>query len=474
MTAHVLVVEDDESFVAEITASITRALPTARIAVAKSRDRACALLAEEFFDLAILDLNIPTQDSSLDADPAHGKYVFHHARRVKPGTKLIVLTGSPSEDFISDMLDQKNVADIWSEGDKVGTVEFLRKIDVDMLDGILAKSLKAIGALSDVELDLSKVNLRIEEDRLIRIFAKKYNATRSSVSPVGLGRSGSTPYRLKLLDAQGTLIQDVIAKIGSHDRINDENNRYDDYVVLLNPGATPRKIAALEFGAGSVAGLFYQLADGHTQSLFSALGADDAKAARGVDSVALALSKWSQGDAQVRRKVAEIRRHWVDDLKAQELISRYGLDWAVDLERMEIQTKSCCVHGDLHGENILISEEAQAVVIDYGDVQHSVASYDPVSLELSAVLQQNPSLSDTWPSIEQCANWSDLGAYIDRSKIPRFIAACRKWAESCAGGRREIAASAYAYLLRQLKYEDTDKVRILALLGGVRNLIAAT
>jgi len=44
------------------------------------------------------------------------------------------------------------------------------------------------------------------------------------------------------------------------------------------------------------------------------------------------------------------------------------------------------VHGDLHGGNILISANDGSVLIDYGDVQHSAVSYDPVSLELSVVL----------------------------------------------------------------------------------------
>ena len=58
--------------------------------------------------------------------------------------------------------------------------------------------------------------------------------------------------------------------------------------------------------------------------------------------------------------------------------------------------------------------------------------------------------------------------------MPEFIRTCREWAEEIAAGRREIAACAYTYLLRQLKYDDTNKARILALLEGARAMMAAT
>ena len=52
--------------------------------------------------------------------------------------------------------------------------------------------------------------------------------------------------------------------------------------------------------------------------------------------------------------------------------------------------------------------------------------------------------------------------------------ASREWALKVAAGRREVAACAYTYLLRQLKYPDTDKARILALLEGVRAFMQTT
>jgi len=178
VSAHVLIVEDDDDFISEISGMILEAAPAAQITIARCRERACDLLASDFFDFAILDLNIPTQENGLDAAPEHGKYVFHHARLVSPGIKLFVLTGSPSEDFFDDMLQQKHDADIWSEGSDIATVEFLRKLNIDKAPARIHRMLGAVIALSDIELSLVGINLDIAQDRLVRIVAKRFNAVR--------------------------------------------------------------------------------------------------------------------------------------------------------------------------------------------------------------------------------------------------------------------------------------------------------
>lgn len=474
MTVHVLIVEDDEDFVVELSATITEAAPTALITVARGRERACQLLGTDFFDFAILDLNIPTQESGLDAGPEHGKYVFHHARLVAPGTKLFVLTGSPSEDFIADLLQQKHDADIWSEGTTIATVEFLRKLDLVQAPAIIHRMLSAVGALSEVELELVGVNLQTGQDRLVRILAKRFNAVRCAVSPIGSGKSGAVPLRLQLFSADGRPIQQVVAKLAAHAKVRDESARYDNHIVLLDAAATPRKLLMHEFGAGGIAGLFYQLADGYGASMFAVMAVNDQHAAAAVAAASQLTARWSQGNAQARQSIATIRRCWVNDGETAELVERYDLDWAPAFEAREIQTRWHCVHGDLHGENILVADDASAVLIDFGDVSESAASYDPITLELSAVLQENATRSADWPTLDSCRVWHDLDRYLEGSPIPAFVRACRAWATASAAGQREIAAAAYCYLLRQLKYPDTDKARILALMEGARAMFAST
>ena len=474
MSAHFLIVEDDDEFASALDAMIAAMPGLAHVTIARSREAACAALSGQFFDFAVLDLKIPTQDGGLDAAPEHGKYVFHHARNAAPGTKLLVLTGSPSDDFIADMIAQKHDADIWAEGVSISTVEFQRKIDLDQAPDLIAKVKAAVLALDDIELTLNQVNLQTAEDRLLRIFAKRLGARRCVVAPIGEGKSGAKPLRLQLFDANGTPIRQSFAKLGPVAKIQDEAARHDKHVVLLDGAATPRKLSMLEFGASKTAGIFYQLADGYTESMFDVLRADPARAAATLDSVAQCVAQWTQGTAETSRTIAEIRGCWVKDEKALELHAEYRLDWAADFEARQVQARWRCVHGDMHGGNILISADGGPVLIDYGDVQHSAVSYDPVSLELSVVLQDNPTLSDAWPDEAACRNWHDIDSYVAGSPVEPFIRSCRQWAEATAAGKREVAATAYAYLLRQLKYGDTNKPRILALMEGVRAYMAAT
>lgn len=467
MKAHILVVEDDESFIEELKQLIADSGGPAISTFVTNRDDAIAKLDGEFFDFAILDLKIPTAASTTDFDPKHGIYVFHHLRTVSPGTKILVLTGSPSDDFIAPLLAQKHDADIWSEGAKVGTVEFLKKMELDQAPEKISRVVSAIHALSEIELHTNGLNLSTGEDRLVRIFAKHFRAVVCSVHPIGAGKSGARPLRLQMFDQTGAPIRDVVAKLGDLAKMQDEDARYDEHVTLLDGAATPRKMKLLEFGAGAMAGLFYQLASGHDASMFKTLVERDALAAKAVAATADALAGWSNGKNQERRSIASIRAQWVSDQKAAELHAQYGLDWAAEFESRMIQTRWCCVHGDLHGENILVSPDGGVLVIDYGDVGFGAAAYDPITLELSAVLQENPTRGPDWPTADACRHWYDLDAYVVDCPMPEFIRACRAWSENLMVGRRELAACAYTYLLRQLKYPDTDKDRILALLQGV-------
>ena len=100
MTVYVLIVEDDDDFVEEIQ-NILGALPgECNSDVARSRDEAFVRVdADDFLDLVILDLKLPTLNDALDADPAHGHSVFNKIRTDVPGTPIFVLTGSPAEDL---------------------------------------------------------------------------------------------------------------------------------------------------------------------------------------------------------------------------------------------------------------------------------------------------------------------------------------------------------------------------------------
>lgn len=471
MTLHVLIVEDDDDFVEEIR-EIVAALPgQCDVRVAGSRDQAYTMLEDGFLDLVILDLKVPTVSGALDADPEHGHAVFNRVRTVAPGTPIFVLTGSPAEDFLSDLvLKNQQQIDIWSQGRTTGTILFLRKYDIDKCPGHLRPIAEAIERLSDVELERGGLHLSPAEDRLIRIFAKKYNGVRCAVSEPGGGLSGARVMRLIVTDDQGVKVHDAVAKLSTLVDVRREGACYENHITRLAPAATPRKLTTLEYGAHTLAGIFFGLAEGSDESAFDIVGSSPDKVEGVIRNVESAMARWIEGVPQTRKTIRQIRQRLLDDDSLDRVREKVKLDWIQDFEDREIQVRWACCHGDLHGKNIFVSP-AGTQLIDYGDVGDGPASLDPVTLELSLRFHPDaPAMSDTWPCADQARRWGDIDAYLDRCPFPQFVRECRAWALRAAAGKREVAAAAYSYLLivRQLKYNDTDKDRALALLDGVR------
>ena len=476
MTVHVLIIEDDIDFVEEIRNMLGALSGECKSDVAHSRDEAFARIeADGFLDLVILDLKIPTVSGALDADPEHGHAVFNRIRTVAPGTPIFVLTGSPAEDFIPELLGNQQQIDIWSEGRKSGNILFLKKYRVNECPGILEPIANAIESLADVELDLGGINLSLAEDRLIRIFARKFRGVRCVVSSLGGGLSGARVIRLRVTDSQGVQVHDAVAKLASLSEVRQEGECYDNFMARLDPAATPRKLATLEFGAHKLAGVFFGLAGGFDESAFDIArdGADRAGAV--VGNVEAATTRWVAEVPETRRTIKKFRQRFLSDASLEDIRATYELDWVPDFEVREIQSRWACVHGDLHGCNILVSADGTIVLIDYGDVGEGPASLDPVTLELSLLFHPDAAgAAGAWPTVDQAKSWGELDIYLVDCPFPEFVRECRAWALRVGAGNRDVAASAYSYLIRQLKYEDTNKERALALLEGVKKFYEAS
>ena len=503
MMIHVLIVEDDDDFIEEIQEilfalpgqkkikiahsrdeayslledfieeiqEILFALPgQKKIKIAHSRDEAYSLLEDGFLDLVILDLKIPTVSGALDANPEHGHVVFNKIRSEAPGTPIFVLTGSPVEDFIPSLLQNQQQIDIWSEGKKTGTIEFLKKYKINTCPEILIPIANAIERLSDVELDHEGLDLSLAEDRLLRIFAKKFQGARCVVSKLGGGLSGARVIRLYVTDSQGVQVHNAVAKLAKLDAILREGQCFDDHVARLRPEATPRKLATLEFGAHNLAGIFFSLQAGFDNSVFEVARHYPNRCSTIIKSVESTTKPWVSGVPETRKTIREFRRRILSDQSFEEIQAAFGLDWVSDFEGKEIQARWACIHGDLHGCNILVSAKNTTALIDYGNVGNGPASLDPVTLELSVLFHPEAVVpAGAWPSGEQAKAWGNLDSYLVDCPFPEFTQECRQWAFRVATGKRDVAASAYSYLIRQLKYDDTNKELAICLLEGVKS-----
>ena len=469
MTLHLLIVEDEDDFVEELLETLSSLPGDTDIRVAGSRDQAYEMLEKGFLDLVILDLKIPTVSGALDGDPQHGHAVFNRVRTVAPGTSIFVLTGSPAEDFLAELvLKNHHQIDIWSEGRKSETILFLRKLEIVRCLEFLTPIAQAIERLSDVELEGDGLNLSLAEDRLIRIFARKFKGVRCVATELRGGLSGARVIRLSVTDHQGVLVHDAVAKLSTLADIRREGERYDSYVKRLAPAATPRKLASLEYGAHKLAGIFFGLAEEADESAFDIASKSPEKAKITIRKVEAAMARWIAGVPQTRTTIREIRQRLLNDQSLDQVRDIFGLDWVQDFENRGIQARLGCSHGDLHGKNIFVSP-AGTELIDYDDVGEGPASLDPVTLELSLLFHPGgPGRTSAWPSATQAKAWGNLEVYLQGCPFLDFVRECRAWALRAAAGKREVAASAYSYLVRQLKYEDTDKDRACTLLEGVR------
>jgi CheY-like chemotaxis protein len=469
----VLLIEDDDEFVTALVEIVSEKALAVKVKVAKSRNSAEEYIKSEFFDVIILDLNIPTLDNYLDQAPVHGHSVFASIRMKLPGAPIIILTGSSGEDFIISMLEHSEKANIWGNG-SIQLVSFHRKHSLDTFPDLFGAYSSQIESLSVIELQRNNLKLSDEEDRLVRIFSKKLGAVRCSIMQIGGGLSGSRVLRLKLTNSGGGAIHDVICKLSSTQVIKDEGERYNRHISRLPPEATPRKLEVIEHGAGNGCGVFYGLAEGFTRNAFDIVSDLEEHQSVFIKNLSDLMQKWTS-HVEGQSNIGDIRRKFLSDQKFLEVQSILKSSWIEGFEKQNIQTKRGSAHGDLHGLNVLVSNDGVPILIDYGDVDEGPASIDPITLEFSLFFHPNGPLRNCeWPSIDIAKKWGIIDQYLVGCPCPEFILSCRKWATKIAAGDREIAAVAYSYLIRQLKYPEVNRDRVEALLHGVKELYDQT
>jgi hypothetical protein len=278
---------------------------------------------------------------------------------------------------------------------------------------------------------------------------------------------------VKVHDGAGALQIDAAAKLGLLDVIDDESNRFTNLDRLI-PGSHPAKVEVIRFGAINSGGIFYNLLNDYNLSLFDRLQQGDVDAHL-VPAVKQLLAPWRQGVPTANVTVAHIRRKLMSDADLAIVQKAFGLIWIQEIEAKTVQSRSCCIHGDLHGGNLLLSNTGHPMLIDFGDVGPGTVSLDPITLELCLYFHPQFALtSAAWIGGLAADNWHSLDQFASSMPRPQFVKDCRAWAHDVAASGREVLASAYAYLVRQLKYPDTNKVLAQRLLESVKNAFYAT
>lgn len=466
-----LLVEDQPEHVALLQGELEDAGVVAEIDVAASRGAAERMLAQEGrYDVIVCDLRIPTEDGELDSDVEHGLGAFGHARRVSPGTPIIVLSAHSNNDVSEMLLDQGDRQDPFGSTSTFPMVDFVQKHKLEKCAKKLAAAAKAVAELKTIEVSegANPINLSADDRRLIKVFARRRGGAVAKVSSLKAGFSGARVYRVRVEDSQGGFRSSVLAKLTGLRWIADEEDRYLQHVASALPHGSFTLLAdKVVVGAHAEGGLFYTLLEDYDRNLFDVLEADPSEAAAVVYDLSQRLSRWRQGAVASATTVGDVRRSLLPDSTIQELEAYTDrADHWDAVEQTPIQTRTCSEHRDLHGENVLINAKGEAVLIDFGSAGAGCASLDPVTLELSSFLHPESPAPPAWLDVAAARAWPDLGAYTGGQERAAFASACRTWASDSAAGYNEVCAIAYSYAFRQLQYRNDRSGLALAVVEG--------
>lgn len=462
----ILLVEDKVDFATTIDKAL-RAIDGCDVIWKQSKASALAALADEPFDVVLLDRRIPSEDGVLDDDANHGWDVFQSIREMSPGTSVWFLTATEDADFSADVLnDYGRNGDIHSCGrnDTVYRVFWKRR----MTDCVAAVRTFRADVERTEAINLNQVgdpaNLRAEEVRLLKLFARRHGGTSVEARPLSGGLSGARVLRITVRNAAGQPIVTSIAKVGAFDEIDLERERFGGDIARLLPGSAPQLTGEISLGAAGYAGIFFGVVGTEVTDLFAKLVADPNGAAAVPGQLRLAQAPWFAAREAKPVRVSAVRRRLIRDVALVGIQAELqDIDIAA-VELAEIDVAQCVQHGDLHCANVLFDDRGRPMFIDYPETGRSLASLDPIALELSTIFHKHAPERHGWPSEAQAGTWPDIDVFAAGAPFEAYLRACREWATGVAGSPQEIWAVGYSYALRQLKYDDTDKVLARAII----------
>ena len=460
-----LLVEDDPEIVDVFQQEFASGAHELRYA--GSRDDALAQLESGSFDVIVCDLRLPSTASVLDDDVTHGRAVLTRVLSEHSGTPVIAFSAFGTVQIMQDLMKSARQEDYLGEGTEREMLQFFSKDQLPDCLATLHEISESISSLDTIELATGVANLDLswEHERVLRVYARRLSANVVRASSLTGGLSGSRVLRLRL-EAAGAHVASVVAKLDDIHRVSAEHQKVERLVApVLQPGTYPSAVTLVRAGAGTCGGLFYRFAGGFERSLFDL--ADEARA-EVVGALRAQLDPWRDGSPVEEATIEDLRMLLISE---SELLGAAGDSLAAD-ESRRISIRRATSHCDLHVFNVLISDNDEPMVIDFGAAASAPTAIDPVTLELSILFHPDAvgSCGD-WPSREQAEAWDQLDEYLAGCPVPNFVRACREWAFGVAAGDYEVFASLYAYSARQLKYANTDHEVASALLGcAIRRL----
>lgn len=445
----ILLIEDEDRSIRQLRPVLDEASPESELTIVGDRESAFAALTSDSFDLIICDLRIPPTGDSADVDERHGLAVHAFARDNMPGTPIIFLTAFATKKNVRDQLSTGGTSDVFGTPN-YPMVQLTEKDDLDEIAALITELQRALGALQSY----SEINATDLDDemftRAVSAYAIRIQHPLVTISSAA-GLSGATVGRVTLLARTGATAT-IFLKVIDRAEAVDEYERFNLYVPnRLQPGDFAPALPPMVSGLRNKAALISTLGDANCLSLFKLLRDNPQAAAAAVLHLRQSLTPWHSTLDTFTTDLQGLRRTRCAD----DVLNAHEVD--VEIEGLAVQVRQAVVHGDLHGENVLVDSSGRPFLIDFGDLGEGSASLDPVTLELSLLFHKyGPARGTDWANNVDLADWSDLDKYVDNSPFEGFIRACRAWALSC-DEFEGVHATVYAHAMRQLKYDDVDR-----------------
>lgn len=307
-------------------------------------------------------------------------------------------------------------------------------------------------------MDQGSAPLKPLDGQVVRLFGRRNNGATVQVTNLSGGLSDSRVLKVVVRRADNGLITTAVAKVSLIPAISDEGNRYRQQICRLTVGGFPVLAETVAAGAGNHGGLFYGMVGDTFESLFDRIVARHAGVSQTPEAIRAIEAPWYQGRNVVQVPVSRIRRLLIGDTDLPGIQEHLNGIEIGPIEVHQVAAATCCQHGDLHCANVVFDQRGQEMLIDFRDAGQSYSAIDPVTLELSTIFHsQRTRLPPNWPTEELLAQWVTPELYSEGCAFGEFIRACRQWALAVAASPQEVSAVGYAYGLRQLKYEDTNK-----------------
>ncbi len=471
----ILYVEFNTTALKENLINVTQAaIPNVKISDFQSKETAIEFCRNNLIDVFIISLDGFSNEDGGNALIIEAMGYLQEIINIAPHTPVYFIGSSELNIQITNqLLSSSHHVDVWGDRASSPTIKVLSKDDLDYLLQELIQISTSLIQLEGITINSGGTMLSLSpvQKRILRIFARKFKGKRCYVKSLDAGLSGSRVLQLEIKDMNDASRVHAIAKLDDIKNIDIEVNNYYQDISRLPVRAYAPQVGTVKGETSNSAGVFYRLLKPSDVPLFKVATMDDDRATQVVIKLRELLDSWYSNSPIEIISIGSIREKFLSNQEVSGLSEKYNLDWIQEIERIEVNARKSCIHGDLHGENIFVSDNNEPVIIDFGDVGEGHSVLDPITLELS--LFTHPSVREklTWQPDLEISSWQNLETYLHDCPYSNFIKECRNWSYSIAGDDLAVNAGAYGYLLRQLKYDDVDEDLILKLLLSIKESI---